>query len=178
MDPVFDATLRAALALLFLVAAAHKLRDLGRFRATLADYRVLPDPLVAPAAALVVAAEVAVATALALPVGRTLGLAGAAGLLLVYAAAIAVNLVRGRRHIDCGCTGPAARRRISGWLVARNAVIALASIVGLLPVAPRPLVWMDALTVTAATATLAALYAAADRLLALAPELAALRGEM
>jgi hypothetical protein len=42
MDPVFDSTLRAALALLFLVAAAHKLRDLGRFRATLADYRVLP----------------------------------------------------------------------------------------------------------------------------------------
>jgi hypothetical protein len=176
MDPVFDSTLRAALALLFLVAAAHKLRDLGRFRATLADYRVLPGGLVAPAAALVVAAELGVATALAVPAGRALGFAGAAGLLAVYAAAIAVNLVRGRRHIDCGCTGPAARRRISGWLVARNAVLALVALAGLLPVVPRPLVWVDALTVAAATATLAALYAAADRLLALAPDLAALRG--
>lgn len=177
MDPVLDSTLRTALALLFVVAAAHKLRDLGRFRTTLADYRVLPAPLAAPAAALVVAVELGVAAALAVPAGRAMGLAGAAVLLVVYAAAVTVNLVRGRRHIDCGCAGPAARRPISGWLVVRNAVVALAALAGLAPVVPRPLVWVDALTVAGATAALAALYAAADRMIALAPELARLRGE-
>lgn len=177
MDPVLDSTLRTALALLFLVAATHKLRDVARFRANLADYRVLPAALAAPAAALVLAAELGVAAALAVPAGRETGLAGASVLLAVYAAAIAVNLVRGRRHIDCGCAGPAARRPIGGWLVARNAVVALAALAGLAPVVPRPLVWVDALTVVAATAALAALYAAADRMIALAPELARLRGD-
>ena len=52
MDPVIDATLRTALALLFFVAAGHKLRDLGRFRATLTEYRLLPAGLVPLAAAL------------------------------------------------------------------------------------------------------------------------------
>ena len=40
MDPAIDLTLRAALALLFLVAATHKLRDPAAFRATFADYRI------------------------------------------------------------------------------------------------------------------------------------------
>src|SRR3989442_4801755 len=74
MDPVIDATLRTALALLFLVAAGHKLRDLGRFRATLADYRLVPAGLVPLAAALVVGAEAAAAGALPLPGAPAAGL--------------------------------------------------------------------------------------------------------
>ena len=177
MDPAIDLTVRAALALLFVVAALHKLRDLRTFQGTFADYRLLPDALSPAAARVVPLAELLVAALLVAPSTGAMGKVGAAGLLIVYAAAVGVNLLRGRRHIDCGCAGPAARRRISGWLVARNAVLALVALAGLLPVVPRPLVWVDALTVAAATATLAALYAAADRLLALAPDLAALRGD-
>ena len=177
MDPVIDATLRTALALLFFVAAGHKLRDLGRFRATLAEYRLLPAGLVPLAAALVVGAEAAAAGALLVPGTRATGLVSAATLLLVYGAAVAINLARGRRDIDCGCAGPAVRRPISGWLVARNAALAAAALAAVAPVRPRPLVWVDALTVMGATATLAALYASVDRLLAHAPALARLRGE-
>jgi len=50
MDPAADVTLRTAFALLFAVAASHKVRDPARFRATLADYRLLPAPFVWPAA--------------------------------------------------------------------------------------------------------------------------------
>ncbi|HYR96096.1 MAG TPA: MauE/DoxX family redox-associated membrane protein, partial [Candidatus Binatus sp.] len=82
MDPVLDMTARAALALLFVVAAGHKLRDLDRFRATLAEYRLLPDVLAPLAAALVVAVELAVAGALAVPPLRTPGLVSAVALLL------------------------------------------------------------------------------------------------
>src|SRR5213080_1524102 len=167
IDPAVDAALRAAFALLFLVAASHKLRDPGRFRTTLAEYRLLPGPVVPLAAMLVIGVEVVVAIALLAPARRAPG----------PGAAVAVNLARGRRHIDCGCVGPAVRRPISGWLVARNAALAAAALAAVAPVRPRPLVWVDALTVMGATATLAALYASVDRLLAHAPALARLRGE-
>jgi hypothetical protein len=175
MDPVVDTTLRAALALLFLVAAGHKLRDLGRFRATLAEYRLLPAVLTAPGAAAVVAAELAVAAALAGPTVRRSGLVAAAVVLLVYAAAVGINLARGRRDLDCGCAGPAVRRPISAWLVARNVVLAAAALAGLAPVRARTLVWVDALTVAGGAAALAALYAALDRMIAHAPAMARLR---
>jgi hypothetical protein len=176
IDPVVDLTLRGALALLFAVAAVHKLRDVGRFAATLGEYRVLPDALVGPVSGVVIAAELGVAGALVAAGAREIGLAGAGALLLLYAAAIGINLVRGRRHIDCGCAGPAARRPIGAPLLVRNLVIAGAGLAALAPVAPRALVWLDALTVVAAIAALSGLYSALDRMLADAPRLARLRG--
>jgi len=177
MDPVVDLTLRTALALLFFVAAGHKLRDPRRFRATVAEYRLVPDRFAPPAAALLVAVEAAAGGALLVPGARAAGLLAAAALLVVYGAAIAINLARGRWDIDCGCTGPAVRRPISGWLVARNAVLAAAALAGLAPVHPRALLWVDAVTVAGATAALAACYASLDRVIAYAPRLARLRGE-
>lgn len=174
MDPVVELTVRAALALLLLVAAAHKLRDPGTFRATLAEYRLLPDAVVPAAAGMVIGVELAIAAALlVLPAP---GLVATALLLATYAVAIGVNLARGRRHIDCGCGGPAARQPISGRLVARNLLLATAALAGLAPVDARPLVWVDALTVVAATAALATLYATLDRMHADAPALARVRG--
>jgi len=176
MDPTVDATLRAAFALLFLVAASHKLRDFVRFRTTLGDYRLLPAAVVPLAAFVVIGVEIAVGLAL-LASARATGPVAAAALLNLYGVAIAVNLARGRRHLDCGCAGPAVRRTISGWLVVRNLGLAATALLGLAPLRPRPLVWVDAVTVVAATATLAALYASLDGLLAHAPALARLRGE-
>jgi hypothetical protein len=177
MDPVIDVTLRTALALLFFVAASHKLRDLGRFRATLGEYRLLPAGLTPLAAVLVVAVEVAAAGALLVPGARAAGLLAAAAVLVLYGAAIAINLARGRRDLDCGCAGPAVRRPISGALVVRNAALAALALAGLLPVRPRALLWVDALTVAGATAALAAFYASLDRVIAYAPGLARLRGD-
>jgi hypothetical protein len=177
MDPAVVATLRAGLALLFGVAAAHKLRDLPRFRESLADYRLLPLALVPLAAALLVGSEAAVTVALVAPPLGSAGLVAAAGLLLLYAAAIGINLARGRRHIDCGCAGPAVSRPLSAWLVARNAVLAALALAGLAPLHVRPLLWVDGLTIAGATAALAALYTALDRMLADAPLLARVRGE-
>src|SRR5262249_42093229 len=63
MDPVIDATVRAALALLLSTAALHKVRDPARFRATVADYRLLPPSLVTFGATILVLSELAVAVA-------------------------------------------------------------------------------------------------------------------
>jgi hypothetical protein len=176
IDPAIDAAVRAGLAVLFAAAASHKVRAPRRFRATVAEYRLLPGTLVTPAALGLVGGEIAVAIALVLPAGRTAGLLGAAALLALYGSAVAVNLVRGRRDLDCGCAGPAVRRPISGWLVGRNAVLAAVALAGLVPTAARPLVWIDGLTILASTATLAALYVAVDRMLAHLPAVARVRG--
>ncbi len=170
MDPTLHLTLRIALALLLATAAVHKLRDRTAFQATLAAYRLVPAAL----APVVIGVELGVAAALCVPPFGAVGVLAAAVLLLVYATAIGVNLVRGR-DIDCGCAGPAARRPIGAGLVARNVLLAAAALAGMAPLHARPLVWMDGVTVVAAVLALSALYGAADHLLALAPTAARLR---
>jgi hypothetical protein len=177
MDPALAAMLRGALGLLLLAAAWHKLRDLSAFGTALAGYRLLPawaTGIVAPAFA---ATEVGAGAALLAPVNATPGALLGAALLLIYTTAILVNLVRGRRDIDCGCGGPALKQPLGPALVARNVVLLGASLVCLLPAGTRPLFWLDALTVLAGVATLAALYTALQHLLAIAPGLARLREE-
>ena len=177
MDPVVDVTIRIGLGLLLGAAAAHKLRDLAAFRATLADYRLLPSWLTPFASRALVAIEGTTAVALLVPgLGRA-GSAAAALLLATYAAAVAINLLRGRRHIDCGCFGPAARRPIHGGLVARNLLLVAGALVGLGPLAARPFLWLDAVTVSGALGTLAALHLALDQMMAEAPRLRLLRGD-
>jgi hypothetical protein len=176
MDPAVDAIVRFGLALLFGAAAAHKLRDLVAFRAILDDYRVLPAALVPAAALVVVAAEVATALLVVAPGGRALGALAAAALLALYAAAIAANLARGRRDIDCGCGGPGGRRTLGAGLVVRNVVLAAIALATRVPPRARELAWTDVVTIAGGVAVLAATYAAADALAANRPAMARARG--
>jgi hypothetical protein len=167
--------LRLGFAGLFGVAAAHKLSDLAVFRAALAAYHLLPTRLVPSGAFALVAAELSAAILCLLGRGRPAG-GAAAALLGLYAAAIAINLARGRRHIDCGCRGPSARQPISAWLVARNLALGVAALALAVPTTPRALTLVDGMTVLGAVASLAALYGALDRLLGNLPRVAYLRG--
>ena len=175
VDPVVLATLRAALALLLAAAALHKLRDLAEFRAVLAEYHVLPQPLLHIGVWGVPAVEAGIALTLTAP--GSSGPAAAALLLAAYGAAMALNLARGRREVECGCFGPGQSQPISRALVARNALLVVAALVCLSPTAPRALVWLDCATIAAATACLALLWLGVQRSLALRPRVAALRGE-
>jgi hypothetical protein len=175
MDPVVATALRGALALLFATAAWHKLRDRRRFRATMAAYRLVPAPLVGAASATIVLAEGTLAAALLAPAAARLASGAAAALLILYAAAIAVNLRRGRRHLDCGCLGSAGRETISWWLVARNVALAAMAASGLAPIAVRPLVWVDAVTASGVFGLAVLAWLAGDGLLANRAALARLR---
>ena len=158
MDPLVRDTLWAATTALFSLALYHKLRDRAGFRRALGDYRIFPASLVSMVAIAVVLLEAAVVFG---------GFAALGGmLLLAYGAAIAVNLIRGRVRIDCGCGGVAGRERLSWWLVGRNVVCAAAAFAASSRAGVRELVWMDSFSVVAAVAALAALYVATDQLIA------------
>jgi hypothetical protein len=164
LDPALSALLRACLALLFAVAAAHKLRSPRAFAARLAGYRLLPGAAALPVGLALAAAELAVAAALCLPALSRAGAIAAALLLWLYAGAIAVNLARGRREIDCGCG--MAERPLGADLLLRNAVLSALALLAALPVAPRALGALDLWTVACASAAAALLFAAADGLAA------------
>jgi hypothetical protein len=158
MDPLVRDTLWGATIVLFSWALYHKLRDWAGFQRALADYRLVPASAVPMTAVVVALLEASVVF------GRFVALGGA--LLLAYAGAIAVNLVRGRDRIDCGCGGVAGRERLSWWLVGRNVVCAAGALASSSRASLREPEWMDAFSVVAAVATLAGLYLATDQLIA------------
>lgn len=166
LDPAVRALLRGALALVLAAAWVHKLRRPAAFRAALAGLSGLPARAVAPAAALVLAAEGALALGLVLPGTGAAPAAGAAGLLGLYTAAIASRLAHGHRDLACGCGGPLDRGRLGPELVVRNALLVAAAGAAALPATARPWTALDVFTVAAGIAATAVLHAAAGTALA------------
>ena len=176
MDPVVAWVVRGVLALVLLVACAHKLRAPRAFIETLRGYELIPGALAPWLGALLVLAELGLGLGLLVPAAQRVATSGAVTLLLTYALAIAVNLLRDRRDIDCGCSGAADRQSLSGWLVLRNLCLAAGGITTLVPVAARALDPLDLFTIVAGVGILYALYAAANLLLVYGPRTKALLG--
>lgn len=116
---------RTLIALVCLTAAIGKMRHWAVFQGVVANYRLLPDALVAPFAYLLPPFEMLLGAALLFGLLSPWTELTAAALLLVFAAAMAINLKRGRRHIDCGCFQSALKQSLSWSLVVRNGVLAL-----------------------------------------------------
>lgn len=159
-DPVIAWILALGLAILFGSAARHKIADRTLFRSVLAEYRLLPARAIPIAAVLLPVFEVGIAALLLASASRAAGAMLAAMLLCVYGLAIAINLVRGRTHVDCGCGGYDRRERISWALVGRNAALACASVALLLPVSQRGMVAMDGVSVAATLGAVTLLWSA------------------
>lgn len=175
-DPIFIIASALAIAVLLAGAATHKVRAPARFARQLADYQLLPDSLVRPVARLVPLLELAIAFALLLPVSRGWAALSAASLLALYAAAIGINLWRGRRDIDCGCAGPDQAQPLRPVLLLRNSVlVVLALLASVAPIA-RDMTLFDGFVTVAAAAVALLIYAAADGLLANSPLLLKLIG--
>jgi hypothetical protein len=117
--------IRTLVALVFAAAALGKMRHWAVLRGVVANYRLLPDLLVAPLAYALPPVEAIVAAALMVGPMSPWPEAAAAALLLAFAAAMGVNLMRGRRDIDCGCFQSALKQSLSWRLVARNVLLAL-----------------------------------------------------
>ena len=159
LDPLAALVISMGFGGLFLSTSVHKIREFSQFTVVLADYRLLPDVLVKPAAYAVVGIELVITLCwfsvlwthfLVVPSAVL-----STTLLTLYGFAVAINLARGRVHISCGCgvagTGDTDQPLSSGILV-RNSVMALFALTCLLPIVARNLTWFDG--VAAVTALL------------------------
>lgn len=114
-----------ALCLIFLASAWHKWRNPADFLRALAAYRLLPPSVLPTAVPLIIGLEVFAAVAVW---AGGLGFAPVMALLVLYSSAIAINLGRGRTHMDCGCGGQPIH--LSGHLLLRNGGLLLLAMFG------------------------------------------------
>src|SRR5712671_7879579 len=116
--------IRVLVTLVFLSAAFGKARHRLAFQGVVVNYRLMPE-VAAPAFALLLPlVEAAVAAGMWFA-PRPWPEVGGAGLLILFAAAMSINIGRGRRHIDCGCFQSAFKQTLSWTLVARNVGLAV-----------------------------------------------------
>jgi hypothetical protein len=162
VDPVIVLIAQFAIGWLFLFGALHKVRDLEQFKRVLMAYRLLPEAAITPAAWTVASTEVLLGFA-ALAQVQIAFVAGGA-VLGVYALAMLVNLLRGRRFIDCGCGGDS--QPITWGLIVRNSI--LIGVCGLALVEPvaRSFAWIDLGSVAFGVIVCGLIYGAVNQLLA------------
>jgi Methylamine utilisation protein MauE len=149
-------------ALLFGCAALHKASDFDSFTGFVMNYQVISPNLVVSLSSMVIAAEGIVPITLLFRHGREFGAILAAALLLGYATVIAINLLRGRSQIDCGCGG--ARQPLAWSLVARNVVLAAIAALIALPSLIDATLW-EAAAAMGGGAVVWAIYVVAEGVL-------------
>lgn len=177
LDPLFFRIISLGFAMLFLLAAAHKLGDRAHFRASFEAYKIIPAGLSGLVARIIPPLE------LLLGIGwLALGLFAlelrsisviSAGLLASYALAIAINLQRGRNYIDCGCSFSSSdptnagngSQQISSGLLLRNFVLVALALLSALPVSERSLQVLDIFGLVFAVCALTLLYGSFNQLL-------------
>ncbi len=128
----FALAIRTLVSLVLLTGGYGKLRHRVPFQGVVANYRLLPAALVAPAAYSIPPVELALGATLLPGLAFPWPELGAAALLLLFALAMGINLRRGRGHIDCGCFQSALKQTLSWTLVMRNVGLASLMLVALL----------------------------------------------
>lgn len=124
MVPIAEAFAVTLLAVVFLTAGVSKWRALDTFEGVVQNFRLLPERAVRPVAYTLPVVELAAAVALLVPASRSFAGWLLAALLCVFTLAVVMNLLRGRREIDCGCFSSELKQTLSWWLVARNVALA------------------------------------------------------
>ena len=173
-DPVAASAVAGCVALILFSAAWHKFSELDIFAGALDAYQLLPSVAVMPIARLLPCVEVAIALLVLVPATRHFGLVAFAGLIAIYAVAIAVNLARGRHQVDCGCGGDV--HLLSWGLVLRNALLAGIALAMSGPSVARPYEWLDAVTLIVGVLALYGSYLTFDELLRQFGRIAQLNG--
>ena len=175
IDPLVQLCIVVLLAFVFGQAAAHKLTDYSRYLEVVADYRIVWPALTRIVAALMLVLEVAVIALLVVPASRAAGLLLGIALLFGYAAAIGLNLHRGRSTIDCGCGRGDMGQPISTWLLLRNGVLIVLAASATFPLVQRSIGIIDWLNFALAGSAMVVVYMLGDLLIANASKLKGLK---
>lgn len=177
MDPLILRIISLGFALLFLIAAAHKLGDRAHFRASLSAYEIIPAGLLGLAVSVIPVLELAVGIGWLFHglLGFKLAIVSLVSIVLLasYTAAIGINLLRGRNHIDCGCSftrgdfsnSANGSQQISKGLFLRNFLLVVMAMVSTLPSSERALRLIDYSAALFALIALTLLYGAFNQLL-------------
>ncbi len=123
IDPVLQLAAALTLALVFGGGAASKLTAWAELEGVVGNFRVLPRTLVPVVSWTLPPVELLLAVLVMIPATRPLAAIGMGALLAVFAAAIALNIARGRTGIDCGCFRSSLKQNLSWWLVLRNVLL-------------------------------------------------------
>jgi hypothetical protein len=157
------------IALLWISSSIPKLSSLSHHRLTVEGYGLLPRGLIPVFAFVQPVLELGLGLLILLPALRVISAWSSLLLLAAYSIAIGINLARGRRDIDCGCSGPATHQELTEGLLLRN--LAFMALCGLaaLPVVPRTLGWMDFATLSLGVLGMILAHTATNLVLAQAP---------
>lgn len=163
-DPAVTVLATLFVGLVLVVAAISKLRQPDEFQGVVENYRLLPSFLVAPVARLLPLIELVTAVALMVPPVREMAAWVATGLFVMFSLALAINVGRGRTHIDCGCVRrPTSRSRIGMFHVLRALFLAgVSTFIALSSLEVASISLSSWLIGVASAALLAMLYVAAD----------------
>ena len=175
IDPVVQIVSALVLSCVFVTAGFHKCQAPAEFATTLRNYKILPEALIRQCVYLLPVAEIMTGVALLIPAVARLAAVAAGALLIAYMLAIGVNLLRGRRNIDCGCGGPQQKQTISEWMIARNGLLLFLAALAGASVQPRPLLWFDWTVIVLAVVTGCLFYHIINQLLVNKDLLRALR---
>jgi hypothetical protein len=174
LDPFITLTAQYCLALLMFAGGMHKSADVGRFAVAISAYRIVPACLERPVAMLLITIEVVLGASLVVPRAKEHAALVTACLLALYFVAIAVNILGGRRQLNCACSFHGRATPVSGFHLLRNAILILLAVVGSMPHSSRIVCWVDGVQITASVLCLALIYLSADSLLANSGDIASL----
>jgi len=151
---------------LFLVGGVQKFQDNLRFQGVVANYKVLPEALSPGVARALPRLEIVCGFALLVPGIQKIALVAVLILLLAYTFGIAINVYRGRTHIDCGCGTASKPQLLSKGLLLRNSFLSLALLAALPIENTLPMLWGPWLVSLFSTVFLSMAYHVFNQLIA------------
>lgn len=121
---------RVFVGLLLIASGVLKLLDIDSFADVVKAFALLPGKFVASVARLIPLGECLTGGLLVLAVasphsGARWAAMAAMALFAVFGGAVAINLMRGRRNIACGCFGAKEGNQLGWFLVVRNCILAM-----------------------------------------------------
>lgn len=176
-DPAITIISALVLSYIFVLAGLHKFQNLSEFRGTLENYQLFSERLLLPLSLLVPTLEIAAGLGLLILPGAGLAAMTVGLLLSLYIFAIAINLLRKRRDIDCGCLGPLQKQTLSEWLIVRNVLLLGLVYFVMDSGGQRQLQWFDWLVIMLATVAGCLFYNIGNQLLVNKDKLKLLRSD-
>lgn len=170
LDPLIVKAISIGFGIFLFLTATHKLVNVEKFQMILSEYRLLPEKIVPIFSFVIPCIELTLGTAWLLGFYFSEFTAISTALLLfLYAAAMGINIRRGRAYIDCGCnlssTSEDGQHLTTGHLF-RNGILMITALITILPASDRQLGFTDFLLLCATLLSCTLLFGAANQLIA------------